>query len=172
MDLAAADERHQLVAGLLQRQSAFDRMRCVACQLDGPRIAEEVRCVEHVDVERVALDPLAAVEQSAQVADRLGHLDAAQVLERVDRARLVRDRTDAADPRRDVRRLGRAAAAEEGFEEAGRLEDPKLDVLDPVAFEPHGHRTFALDPREIVGADHPPLRHRRSPPSGRARRPR
>ncbi len=35
---------------------------------DGVRVAEEVRGVQQVDVQRVALDPLAAVEQPPQRA--------------------------------------------------------------------------------------------------------
>ncbi len=130
MDLAAADERHHLVAGLLQREPALDRRRRVARQLDGAVVAEEVGRVEHVDVQRVALDPLAAVEEPAQQADRLRDLDAAEALHRVDRAHLVGDRADAADARRDVGRLAERAAAQERLEEARRLEDPELDVLD------------------------------------------
>ena len=86
--------------------------------------------MEHVDVERVALDPLAAVEEPAQQADRLGYLDAAEVLHRVDGAHLVRDGADAADAGRDVGRLEERAAAQERLEEPRRLEDPQLDVLD------------------------------------------
>ena len=78
VDLAAADERHHVVAGLLQREPALDRRRRVAGELDRAVVAEEVGRVEHVDVERVALDPLAAVEEAAQQPDRLGHLDAAE----------------------------------------------------------------------------------------------
>ena len=70
MDLAAADERHQRVAGLLHLQPLLDDLAVVARHLDRARVAEEVGCVQHVDVQRVALDPLAAVEQPAQVADR------------------------------------------------------------------------------------------------------
>ncbi len=70
VDLAAADDRHQGVAGLLHLQALFDDLAVVARHLDGARVAEEVRRVQHVDVQAVALDPLAAVEQPAQVAQR------------------------------------------------------------------------------------------------------
>jgi hypothetical protein len=161
MDLAAADERHHLVAGSLEREPALDRLRRVAGKLDRALVAEEVGRVEHVDVQRVALDPLAAVEEAAQEADRLGHLDAAQALQCVDRARLVRDRADAADAGGDVRRLEEGAPAQERLEEARRLEDPQLDVLDAVAVQLDGHRAFALHPRQVVGHDRPP---RHGPP--------
>ena len=74
MDLPAADDDHQLVPGLLQRQPALDVVRVLARHLDRPAVPEEVGRVEHVDVERVALDPLAAVEEPPQHPDRLAHL--------------------------------------------------------------------------------------------------
>src|SRR5690348_13765655 len=116
----------------------------------------------------MALDPLAAIEKAAQQPDRLGRLDAAQALHRVDRARLVRDRADAADACGDVRRLDEGTPAEERLEEARRLEDPQLDALDALAVELDGHRALALDARQVVGDDRPPSHAR--PPSGTARR--
>ena len=110
--------------------------------------------MQHVDVQAVALDPLAAVEQPPQVADRaLVDRDAAGVLHRPHRAHLVGDRADAADPRGDVGRLGERAAAQERLEEARRLVDPQLDLAHLVAVELDVHRALALDAREVVGAD-------------------
>ena len=64
---------------------ALHDVRMLARHLDRPGVPEEVGRVEHVDVERVALDPLAAVEEPPQQPDRLAHLHAAEVLHRVDR---------------------------------------------------------------------------------------
>ena len=163
MDLAPADERHHVVARALEREPALDRGRRVAGELDGARVAEEVGRVEHVHVERVALDPLAAVEEAAQDADRLRDLDAAEVLDRVHGARLVGDRADAADAGGDVGRLEERAAAEQRLEEARRLEDPQLDVLDAAVLEHDGHRALALDSGEVVGPDRAALSHGRRP---------
>ena len=146
MDLASADEGHDLVAGLLQPQAALDDRGRIAGELHGSVVTEEVGRVEHVDVERVALDPLAAVEEPAQHLQRLRDLDSADCLHRVQRAHLVRDRADAADPRGDVRRLEERPAAKHGLEEPRRLEDPKLHVLHRPVREPHRHRALALDP--------------------------
>ena len=154
MDLAPADHRHQRVAGLLHLQALLDDLAMVARHLDRARVAEEVGRVQHVDVQRVALDPLAAVDQAAQVADRaVVDRDAAGVLHRPHRAHLVGDRADAADPRGDVGRLGERAAAQQRLEEARRLVDAQLDVDDLAALEPHVHRALALDAGEVVGAD-------------------
>src|SRR5690348_5321216 len=62
--------------------------------VDGAVGAQEVGGVEQVDVQRVALDPLAAVEQPAQRQDLVGHGDAAGVLDRPARAGLVGHRAD------------------------------------------------------------------------------
>ena len=104
--LAAADDAHHLVAGLLHVQRALDELAVVLGELDRARVAEEVGRVEHEDVQRVALDPLAAVEEPAQRADLRADLDAAGVLHRVHARRLVRDRADPADAGGDVGRLG------------------------------------------------------------------
>ena len=77
--------RHHLVADLLQLERLRDRVRVVARQLDRALVAEEVGQVEHVDVERVALDPLAAVEEPAQRAQLAADLDAAGLLHRARR---------------------------------------------------------------------------------------
>ncbi len=63
MDLPAAEEAHQLVARLLEREPAPHDLRCVARELDRAVVAEKVRRMEHVHVQRVALDPLAAVQE-------------------------------------------------------------------------------------------------------------
>ena len=155
VDLAAADERHHLVAGLLQREAALDRRGRVARQLDRAVVAEEVGGVEHVDVQRVALDPLAAVEEPPQRADRLATLDAAErPPSRWHGAHLVGDRADPADARGDVGRLEERAAAQERLEEPRRLEDPRARRARPApSREAHGHRALALDACEVVGAD-------------------
>src|SRR5581483_3363697 len=106
---------------------------------------------------------LAAVEEPAQDPDRLGHLDAAEALERVDRTRLIGDRADPADARGDIRRLQEGASAQERLEEARRLEDAQLDVLDLSIGELDAHRALALDAGQIVGADRPALSHDRPP---------
>src|SRR5579862_8160078 len=169
VDLPSAHERHHLVAGLLQGEPTLDGSGRVARELDGARIAEEVGRVEHVDVQGMALDPLAAIEKATQHSDRLGDLDAAEALERVEGARLVGDRADAADAGGDVRRLAKRPPAQQRLEEARRLEDLELDVLDAAVPEPDGHRALALDAGEVVGADRAALTHGQQPP-GTARR--
>ncbi len=152
---APADDVHDRVAGLLQAQRHLDEVAAVARQLDGPVVAEEVGCVQHRGVQDVALDPLAAVDEPAQEPHLLGQLDPADGLHRVAGARDVRDRADPADARRDVGRLRELAPAEQRLEEARRLEDLELHLLDLVAPDAHEHGALALDARQVVGADLP-----------------
>ena len=66
VDGPAADQFEDGVAGLLQLQAAFHDVAVIARQRDGVRVAEEVGGVQQVDVQGVAGDPLAAVQQPAQ----------------------------------------------------------------------------------------------------------
>ena len=90
----------QLVPGLLDPQPSLHDLAVVLRHLDRALVAEEVRRVQHEDVQGVALDPFAAVDQSPQIAKRTVNRDAASVLDRLAGAHLVRDRADAADARR------------------------------------------------------------------------
>jgi hypothetical protein len=153
MDLAATEEGHQRVADLLERETALDRFWVVLRHLDRVRVAEEIGGVKEVDVENVALDPLPAVEKPSELADRSVDLHPQGPFHRVARAHLVGDWADPADAGRDVRRLEVGAPPKERLEEAWRLEDLQLDVLDPVVLDTDRERTLALDAREIVDGD-------------------
>ncbi len=153
VDRPAADDAQQLVARLLHVQTALDDAAMVAGHLDRAVVPEEVGRVQHVDVQRVALDPLAAVQEPAQQPDRLGNRHAAGVLHRRDRAHLVGDRADPADACRDVGRLGERAAAQQPLEEARRLVDPQRHVGHPPVADRHAHRALAFDARERVDGD-------------------
>ena len=85
----------------------------------------------------VALDPLPAVQQAAQRADRGLHLDTEQVLEGVDRRELVGDGADPADPGDDIDDLVGRPADDQPLEEARRLEDPE-PCFDDLAVAGHG----------------------------------
>ena len=104
-------------------------------------VAEKIGRVQHVDVQGVALDPFAAIDQPAQSAQLARRRHAARVLHGVDSAHLVRDRADAADARGDVGRFGELAPAQERLEEARRLEDLQLHVASPCPpLNLHVHR--------------------------------
>ena len=131
MDRASADDREDLVADPLQPQAALDGRPVELGELDGTRQAEEVRRMEEVDVQGVALDPLPAVQETAQRADLGIHLDAEQALESVDRRELVGDGADPADPGDDVDDLVGRPADDQPLEEARRLEDPEPGLRRP-----------------------------------------
>lgn len=63
--------------------------------------------------------PFAAVQQPAQLYQVRVQLDTAGTFERIAGTDLVGDRTDDADPRGQVGRLGVRAAAQERFENLG-----------------------------------------------------
>ena len=69
-------------------------------------------------------------------------------------AHLVGHRADAADARGDVRRLAVVAPAEQGLEEARRLEDAAARRSAPaVAVDRDVQRALALDARQVVDLD-------------------
>ena len=109
VDRAPSDGLHEQVADALELQAPFHRRPVERGELHGVLATEEVRCMEQVDVQGMALDPLAAVQQPAQGHD--GRVDghAASVLDRRAGAHLVSDRADAADARGDLRRLAVAS---------------------------------------------------------------
>ena len=137
MDLPAAEQAHDLVAGLLQPQAALHLVGVVLGHADGVFVAEKVGRVQQINVQRVALDPFAAVDQPAQVADGAADFDAAGVLHGMAGAHLIGDRTDAADAGGDVGRLMEFAAPQKRLEEARRLEDLQLDVRHLLALDLH-----------------------------------
>ena len=123
MYLAAAHELMISLPIFFSLRPRLDDVRVVGRHLDRVGVAQEVGGVEHIDVQGVALDPLAAVEQAAQGAELPVDLDAVGVLHGVDGAHLVGDRADAADAGGDIGGLGEVPAAQERLEEARRLED-------------------------------------------------
>ena len=150
VDGASTDEGHEGVAGFLQPQSTFDDGAVVGGHLDRPGVAQEVRCVQQVDVQRVALDPLAAVQQPAQQPQLLRNRYAAGVLDRQARAHLVGDGADPADAGGDVRGFRPRPAAQERLEEPRWLEDAQLHVGDAAVLDDDVHAAFALDPGQGV----------------------
>src|SRR5215469_7741384 len=141
----------------------------VAGQVNTAVVAEEVRRVQEVDVQRVAFDPFTAVEEPSERRYLRGYAGLAGVLDRLARAHLVGDRANAADPRGDVGRLGVLPAAQQRLEEPGRLVDvePRSGHL-PVA-DDDLEAALALDSGQSGHADVPvaapaTVRHRRLPP--------
>ena len=158
MHFAPADCRHDGIAGLLHPQPALDRVPVIARHLDRAGIAQEIGRMQHVDMQHMAFDPFAAIEQPAQIAGRARHRHAAGRFHRLHGAHLVGDGTDAADARGDVRRFAEIAAGQEAFEEARRLEDVELDMLDGALGDAHLQRAFAFDPGQCLDDD-PALSH-------------
>ena len=164
VDRPPADHLHDLVADLLQPQDVRDELAVTVRELQSGAGAEEVGRVEEPDVQDVALDPLACVQQTAKFAKPTVDGDAGDVLEGRRRRHLVGDRADPADPRRDVDRFAEAATTQERLEEPGRFVDLQSEVGDDVVLDLDVQRAFALDPRQgrhaevdvLVGHGRPP----------------
>ncbi len=109
--------------------------------------------MQEVDVQRVALDPLTAVQQPAQRRHRVADFDAASVLHRQARRHLVGDGADPADPRRDVGGFAEVPAHEHRLEEARWLEDIQRDVADASVAHDDAQRALALDASDALSAD-------------------
>ena len=99
MDGPSAHRGHDEVASLLYVQSSFDGRPVELGELDRVGTAEEVRSMQQIDVKSVALDPLPAVEQSSEPADRFIHDYPARIFHRRAGTHLICDRTDPADAR-------------------------------------------------------------------------
>ena len=69
VDGPAAHGLHDAVAHLLRHAAALEVRAMLLCHLHRVLTAQEVRSVEQVDVQGVALEPFAAVEETAEVCD-------------------------------------------------------------------------------------------------------
>ncbi len=145
MDRPAAKDRHDPVAGLLERQATLDGHAIQGGQLDGVRHSEEVRGVQEVEMQGVALDPLPAVEQPAKGADGRFDRDPGQVFEGVDGGHLVGHRADPADARDDVEHLVRRPSDDQLLEVARCLEDGQVRLDDATVLDDQPERALALD---------------------------
>ena len=106
VDGPAAEHVEDVVADLLEPEAPLDDVAMVLRKLDGALVTEKVRRVEKIDVQRMAFDPLAAVQETAQRTHLRVDRHAARILDRLAGAHLVRDRADSANARGDVGDLG------------------------------------------------------------------
>ena len=84
MDGPTAQSLQHGHAGVLEGQTSQHLLAVVAGHRQRIRVAQEVRCVKEVDVQGVALQPLAPVQQSAQAADLGVDIDLEEALEGLD----------------------------------------------------------------------------------------
>ncbi len=150
---AAADHFQNVVAELLHLQRALHQFRIVARDQERVIEAEKVRRMQHRRVQHVALNPLAAIDQAAEIAERAGDGDTERVLHRLRGAHHVGDGADAADARGNIGGLAEHASAQQRLEKARRLDDAEFDVLDLAALDPNVERALALDPGERIDLD-------------------
>ena len=101
----------------------------------------------------VALQPLAPVEEPAQLADLRVEGHAEKPFEALDGGHLVGHRADAADAGHHVQDLVGMTAHHEPLEEAGCLEDRELGAHDLVAADDDAKATLALDTRHGIDGE-------------------
>ena len=193
VDRPAAERCDQLVADLLEGEPLLHDRPVVDSHRERGRVAQVVRSVQQVDMQGVALDPFAAVQESPEGPHLRVHPDAEQALERMHRRHLVGDGADAADPGDDVDDLVPGAPDDEALEVARCLEDVQAGLCDLAATHGQAQASLALHAGDIgnpvvavdtrgIGHDrgavtrehrgHPPWRPGRSrarPRPGRAR---
>ena len=153
MDLAPTKEGHDLIADFFHLQAAFNDAAVIFGHRDGAIVAEKIGCVEHIDVQDVAFDPFAAVQESAKLADRRGDLDAQRLFHRVASAHLIGDGADPADPRRNIGGFAKVATAQEAFKEARWFKYPQLGLNDALSLCFEVERAFAFDTRKNIHFD-------------------
>src|SRR5262249_12890793 len=112
---------------------------------DAAVVSEKIWRVQKVNVQRMAFDPFAAVEQPPQLSNLGRDVDTERGFERVDGGHLVGHRTDAANPCRDVGDFFERAAPQQGFEKPRRLVNIELHVFDRPVVQPDVQRPLAFD---------------------------
>ena len=101
-------------------------------------------------MQRMALDPLAQIDQPPQQPHGGVHRNAENALQGMHGAHLVGDGTNPANARDDVRDFQVMPPAQEGFEQPRRLKDLELHVLHLVALELDRDSRLAFHAREVV----------------------
>ena len=115
--------------------------------------------MKEMNMERVALDPLAAVEEAAEVGDPGRRLDVERRLERPAGRHLIGDRTDPADPGDEVGHLVDGTTDEELLEKPGWLVDVELDDLDALLIDAEAQRALPLNPGQRFHGERPRFAH-------------
>src|SRR5208283_4563332 len=153
MDFAATNDGHDLVADFLQAQPALHGVRMILGHLDDVFIAKKIRGMKHVDVQRMAFNPLAAIEQPAQLANGAFDVDAESLLSGVTGAHLIGNGADAANARGDIGSFAEFAAPEKSFKEARRFEDVELHFHDALIAHPDEQAALTLDACKDIDLD-------------------
>ena len=139
------------------------------CHPNRVRIAKKVRRVQHNNMQRVALDPFSAVEKPAQCPQGRRKRDAEGILHGVDRAHLIGNRADTANPRSNIGGFRKIAATQQRFEQTRRLEDLQLRACNLAVPHMNIERSLPFDPGKNIDTDGS-TRHVPRFPCGRDRR--
>ena len=92
-------------------------------------------------------------EKLTQRVGSVGHLHAENPLDGQKVGHRMARRTDAANARRDVRHFGEASSTHHALEQARRLDNLHLDLLDLVVLDDDMHVAVALNAGDMVDVD-------------------
>ena len=159
MDGPASHHLHDPVAEPLQPEARFDQLRVIDRHRKPALVAEKVGGVEEMNMEGMALDPLATVEKTPQLRDTGGGHDLERRLERPAGGHLVGDRADPTDPRHQIRHLVDGPTDEDLLEEPGGLVDVELGDPDAVLVDADAQRSLPLDPGQRLDDEGPRSTH-------------
>src|SRR5579863_7460509 len=151
--LSPSQKGNDSVPCLFHLETALDNIRIILRQTYNIGIAQKVGGMEHIDMQRVAFNPLAAVEQSAQGAKLPVNHHAKGVFHRVYRAHLIRDRADSADTSGDIWSLAELTPAHKCLKETWRFDDFQFDIHNFFTAHFHVERTLTLNTGKIVNFD-------------------
>ena len=155
MDSAAAQYGQQLIAVLFQPQAPLHRRAVVGRHLEAALVPQEIGSMQQMNVQTVALDPFATVEQPAELADLGRHNNPQGGLDGMHGGHLVRDRADAADAGGDIGGFENRTSAKQRLEQSRRFEDPQFH---PLQFPPASvdvQRPFSLDAGQHLNPNRP-----------------
>ncbi len=145
-----AEAFDQRIAGFFHFESAFDKVFVIDRHGHRAVVAEKIGCVEHKHMQRVALDPLSAVQQPAQRSNGGGGCHAESVFQGPHGAHLIGDGADAADTGDDIGYFFNGAVSQEGFEVARGFENIQFRFDHLVVFDLEVKAAFSFDAGEQV----------------------
>ena len=120
--VASGNGGAQVAGQLFHPQSAQHHVPVAGGQRDDAADAQEVGRDQHIGMQDMAIQNFTVEDELAQQLDLLAQLDAQRIFGGAQRGGGMTGRANATDTAGDMRGFGIVAAAQHGFEEAGRFD--------------------------------------------------
>ena len=153
MYLSPPQEGHNCIACLLHLETTLHNLRVILRHTHHVGIPKKVGRVQHIDMQRMALDPFTTVEEPPQFAQLPTNRDTQCLLHRVYSAHLVSHWTNATDARGNIRSLCIHATTQQRLKEARRLVDPQFHIHHLVALDFYIQGTFPFNTSKGIHFD-------------------